>query len=192
VKQEEVEHLDEISKKTLGSYVKKASNSDNDSQGDLVKSGRESGVTKAAYRTQGLAHKKGTDGFRKYKAESVELGEARKLEGSYKNAGGHESKVYKLSGEHNEGDPYHVKLFKGGKHHEPADYFTNDKDDAHSTAKRMVKESLDERTLTAAETKEKEKNVKGMKKNLSGFKARYGDKAKSVMYATATKQAKKD
>ena len=189
---EETEQLDELSKSTLGSYVKKASHSSNDSQGDLVKAGRESGVTKAAYRTQGLAHKKGTDGFRKYKAESVELGEARKLEGSYKNAGGHESKVYKLSGEHNEGDPYHVKLFKGGKHHEPADYFTNDKDDAHSTAKRMVKESLDERHLTAAETKEKEMNVKGMKKNLSGFKARYGDKAKSVLYATATKQAKKD
>jgi hypothetical protein len=51
---------------------------------------------------------------------------------------------------------------------------------------------LGERHLTAAETKEKEMNVKGMKKNLSGFKARYGDKAKSVMYATATKQAKKD
>jgi hypothetical protein len=53
-------------------------------------------------------------------------------------------------------------------------------------------EQIDERHLTAAETKEKEMNVKGMKKNLSGFKARYGDKAKSVMYATATKQAKKD
>lgn len=51
---------------------------------------------------------------------------------------------------------------------------------------------LDERHLTAAETKEKEMNVKGMKKNLSGFKARYGDRAKEVMYATATKQAKKD
>lgn len=126
------------------------------------------------------------------KQEEVELGEARKLEGSYSNASGHESKVYKLSGEHNEGDPYHVKLFKGGKHHEPADYFTDDKDDAHSTAKRMVKESLSERHLTAAETKEKEMNVKGMKKNLSGFKARYGDRAKEVMYATATKQAKKD
>ena len=126
------------------------------------------------------------------KQEEVELGEARKLEGSYKNAGGHESKVYKLSGEHNEGDPYHVKLFKGGKHHEPADYFTDDKDDAHSTAKRMVKESLSERHLTAAETEKKEDTVKSMKKNLSGFKARYGDKAKSVMYATATKQAKKD
>jgi hypothetical protein len=30
-----------------------------------------------------------------------------------------------------------------------------------------------------------------MKKNLSGFKSRYGDRAKEVMYATATKQAKK-
>ena len=56
----------------------------------------------------------------------------------------------------------------------------------------MVKESLDERHLTAAETEKKEDTVKSMKKNLSGFKARYGDKAKSVMYATATKQAKKD
>lgn len=51
---------------------------------------------------------------------------------------------------------------------------------------------LDERHLTAAETKEKEENVKGMKKNLSGFKQRYGERAKEVMYATATKQAKKD
>ena len=59
---------------------------------------------------------------------------------------------------------------------------------------RLAKEEvqMDERTLTAAEKKEKEMNVKGMKKNLSGFKERYGDKAKSVMYATATKMAKKD
>jgi len=59
---------------------------------------------------------------------------------------------------------------------------------------RLAKEEvqMDERTLTAAEKKEKEMNVKGMKKNLSGFKDRYGDKAKSVMYATATKMAKKD
>jgi hypothetical protein len=49
---------------------------------------------------------------------------------------------------------------------------------------------LDERELTAAETAKKEDTVKSMKKNLQGFKDRYGDKAKSVMYATATKQAK--
>jgi hypothetical protein len=51
---------------------------------------------------------------------------------------------------------------------------------------------LDERTLTAGETSEKERIVKGMKKSLSGFKARYGDRAKNVMYATATKQAMKE
>jgi hypothetical protein len=50
---------------------------------------------------------------------------------------------------------------------------------------------LDEKTLTAAETKKKEEIVKSMKKDLIGFKSRYGDRAKEVMYATATKQAKR-
>jgi len=39
--------------------------------------------------------------------------------------------------------------------------------------------------------KKKEDIVKGMKKNMGDLKARYGDKAKEVMYATATKNAKK-
>jgi len=51
---------------------------------------------------------------------------------------------------------------------------------------------LDERTLTKGEAKKKEDYVMGMKKKLSGFKQRYGERAKSVMYATATKMAKKD
>jgi hypothetical protein len=50
---------------------------------------------------------------------------------------------------------------------------------------------LDESHLTAAQSDKKEEIVKSMKKGLSGFKARYGDRAKEVMYATATKQAKK-
>lgn len=50
---------------------------------------------------------------------------------------------------------------------------------------------LDEKILTAAETKKKEEIVKSMKKNLHRFKKRYGDGATEVMYATATKQAKK-
>ena len=53
-------------------------------------------------------------------------------------------------------------------------------------------EQVEERTLTKGETAERERIVKGMKKGLAGFKARYGDRAKSVMYATATKAAKKD
>jgi hypothetical protein len=52
--------------------------------------------------------------------------------------------------------------------------------------------NIEERTLTAAETDKKEHIVKSMKKGLAGFKERYGKDAKSVMYATATKQAKKD
>jgi len=50
---------------------------------------------------------------------------------------------------------------------------------------------IDEKTLTPGETKKKEEIVKSMKKNLAGFKQRYGERAKEVMYATATKQAKK-
>ena len=52
-------------------------------------------------------------------------------------------------------------------------------------------EQVDERELSKGETAEKERIVKGMKKGLAGFKARYGDRAKSVMYATATARAKK-
>jgi hypothetical protein len=53
-------------------------------------------------------------------------------------------------------------------------------------------ETIEERSLTADETKKKEEIVKSMKKGMAGFKERYGDRAKSVMYATATKNAKGD
>jgi hypothetical protein len=49
---------------------------------------------------------------------------------------------------------------------------------------------IDERTLDASETKEKERIVKGMKKSLPDLKKRYGSRWKEVMYATATKRAK--
>ena len=51
-------------------------------------------------------------------------------------------------------------------------------------------DSVMEKELTGPEKKEKEKIVKGMKKDKKGFKKRYGDDAESVMYATATKIAK--
>ena len=53
-------------------------------------------------------------------------------------------------------------------------------------------EEIEERELTPGEAEKKEKYVKSMKKGLSGFKARYGSKAKNVMYATATKLAKNE
>lgn len=53
-------------------------------------------------------------------------------------------------------------------------------------------EQLEEGEMTDTEMKKREDIVKGMKKGMQGFKDRYGDKAKNVMYATATKQAMKD
>lgn len=53
-------------------------------------------------------------------------------------------------------------------------------------------EQVNERTLSSGEMEKREKYVKSMKKGLEGFKQRYGERAKEVMYATATKMAKKD
>jgi hypothetical protein len=54
------------------------------------------------------------------------------------------------------------------------------------------KKEMKEAKMSDADMAERERIVKGMKKNLTGFKARYGKDAKSVMYATATKQAMKE
>ena len=51
--------------------------------------------------------------------------------------------------------------------------------------------TIEERMMTEPEKEKKEDIVKGMKKGMAGFKERYGDRAKEVMYATATKQAMK-
>jgi hypothetical protein len=73
--------------------------------------------------------------------------------------------------------------------------------DAEKADKKMMQDrkqtkneevELDERSLTPSEEKTKEHNVKSMKKGFAGFRERYGKDAKSVMYATATKQAKNE
>jgi hypothetical protein len=50
----------------------------------------------------------------------------------------------------------------------------------------------EEKKMTDAEMAKREKIVKSMKKGFAGFRQRYGKDAKSVMYATATKQAMKE
>jgi len=50
---------------------------------------------------------------------------------------------------------------------------------------------IDEKTLTSYETKEKERIVKSMKSKAGDFEKRYPGRGKEVMYATATKLAKK-
>jgi hypothetical protein len=64
--------------------------------------------------------------------------------------------------------------------------------DAESKEDEDEKKEMKEAKMSDADMAERERIVKGMKKNLAGFKARYGDRAKEVMYATATKQAMKE
>lgn len=64
--------------------------------------------------------------------------------------------------------------------------------DAESKEDEDDKKDMKEAKMSDADMAERERIVKGMKKNLAGFKARYGDRAKEVMYATATKQAMKE
>jgi len=68
----------------------------------------------------------------------------------------------------------------------PEDYEVIDADEING----VKIDNIQERSLSEPEMKKKEEIVKGMKKGLQGFKDRYGKDAKSVMYATATKQAK--
>jgi hypothetical protein len=55
--------------------------------------------------------------------------------------------------------------------------------------KHIEEEQLEEKKMSDAQMKKREEIVKSMKKGASGFKKRYGERAKDVMYATATKQA---
>jgi hypothetical protein len=65
--------IDELSKKTLSSYINKATEpKNNDPEDRVTLPGRSTGVVKASYRTQGMAHTKGKEGMRKYKAEEVD------------------------------------------------------------------------------------------------------------------------
>tara|TARA_B100001094_G_scaffold109825_1_gene105810 strand:- start:3041 stop:4681 length:1641 start_codon:yes stop_codon:yes gene_type:complete len=56
---------------------------------------------------------------------------------------------------------------------------------------KQMKLPLKEKHMTDGEMKKREKIVMAMKPKMKGFKDRYGDDAKNVMYATATKMAMK-
>ena len=57
------------------------------------------------------------------------------------------------------------------------------------TQKEKKSTQIKEAEMTDAEMAKREKIVKGMKKSFKDFTAKYGDRAKEVMYATATKKA---
>ena len=94
---------------------------------------------------------------------------------------------------------YEAAKKDGGAGNDKADKLFNKADLVAAARKRaqdkMRKEDIEqveERHMTDAEMAKREKIAKSMKKGLAGFKERYGDRAKNVMYATATKQAMKD
>lgn len=77
---------------------------------------------------------------------------------------------------------------------ESSEISSDAKNSKYDEKKKKMKEeveSLEEKKLSKAETAKKEKFVKGMKKKFGSFKSKYGEKAKEVMYGTATKMAKK-
>lgn len=55
-----------------------------------------------------------------------------------------------------------------------------------------MEETVSEAEMTDTQMKKREEIVKSMKKKMGDFKDKYGDRAKDVMYATATKMAMKE
>lgn len=183
---EEVEELDELSKSTLGSYAKKASHdatisrkigADFENRADRA---RTSGMKNAAariadeYKTKARKRKGGVesavDRLTKEEIESVD--EAMRSGFTHRDAG--------------EAQRRREQTLANNPR------IAAEVERRRKAAEDAKKQPVQERTLSSGETAEKERIVKGMKKSLSGFKARYGDKAKSVMYATATKSAKNE
>ena len=74
-----------------------------------------------------------------YKTEEVEIEEALRLVGTH-GEGSKTAKVYRDA----EWEEYRVKHYTDGVHHKKADYHTNDKHDAHSTAQAWTKKANEE------------------------------------------------
>jgi len=85
-----------------------------------------------------------------------------------------------------------IELPDGYKEAEVLDLSANRLADLEKGQGKEVYESVQEGTMTDAQKEKREVIVKELKKKMSEFKDRYGDKATDVMYATATKMAMKD
>ena len=148
VKKEEVEQVDEVSASTLKSYNNKA--------GDKISRNiwkAEGGYPLSAKdRKSDDKRSKGMDmadaklgGWAKVNAkEEVEVAEGDgstvgstplKTKGKYVSADGRHVAKIRRDADWNE---YRVEIHSDGKNHKPADYHTDDKEDAHDTAKAML------------------------------------------------------
>jgi hypothetical protein len=202
MKTEQVEQLDELSKKTLGSYVKKAAfdlGQKGISAGQYAAKKKWSPITKNMNkRTDSIV--KATDRLTKEEVEQLDELKKSTLASYVKKAShdvaakgaatrqfANDSEAARKDSRYNDAkksmDKADKTFAKSWKRRE----------NMGKAVDRLAKEEvehIEERSLSTGEKAAMEKNVKGMKKNLAGFKERYGKDAKSVMYATATKQAK--
>jgi hypothetical protein len=168
VKNEEVEQIDELSKKTYVGAMQTLSDPDGER-------GRHDTSDKLISR----AKKQHGDKF------------AKDLEGVHKM---HWGRSNQASGSDKLKSATPVRTTQSGKANKQ-DVKTKSKEIQSRLGthkKPNLPEQVEERTLTEPEMKKREEVVKSMKKNLSGFKERYGKRGKEVMYATATKIAKGD
>ena len=190
VKQESVEQIDELKKSTLASYVKKASH-DVAHKGALTRQfANDSAAAKkdSNYWDAKKADDKSNKMFAKSWKRRENMGKAvDRLAKEEVMVEGSGSKEKQKTPYRDINSPEYRAAVEKQKQRMA-------KDKAAEPGKKMLKkeevEHIEERSLSTGEKAAMEKNVKGMKKNLAGFKERYGKDAKSVMYATATKQAK--
>ena len=100
--------------------------------------------------------------------EDIEdLEEGKKLVHVAGDTNGHHAKVYHLTGQHDEGDPYHVRLFHGKNEHKPAEYFTDDLEDAKGTAEDMAKRAMKTESVDLDEATAAARTIKGKKLDAS-------------------------
>jgi hypothetical protein len=209
---EEVEQIDELKKSTLASYVKKASHDvaakgattrqfANDSEaarkGENYPEARkkmqmaDKTFAKSWKRREGMA--KAVDKLAKEEVEKLDELSVNKML-KYSDAAEKDRK--KLNAKWDAGTASRKEQEKAIGREEGENRATNKI--KKKTGKypwqlnREETEHIEERSMTEPEMKKREKIVKSMKKGMQGFKDRYGDRAKDVMYATATKQAMKD
>ena len=135
---EEVEELAELSKKTLGSYVKAASKDAEESGRNQEHYGDQSDYDRGAKRQKGIS--KAVDKLTKEEVEPLDEREESPTKGTRKVASygddGHRAEV-RYNPEYQE---YQVHHYKDGKHQGegPVSYHGDDKEDAHDTAKYSV------------------------------------------------------
>ena len=228
MKKEEVEELDELSKNTLGSYIKKANFAGGMADFKHGRIADKRGDSKEKTSLAATSHKR-TKGIStavdKLSKEEVELDEV-------KMADLPSTKVQGRSYGASKPEPHAVDTLSGPKQKELKDIdaeknkkkfsemvnlyqekglkslsemlakeetevvaYPLDVNEINGVQISMVQEEveqIEERHMTDDEMNKREDIVKSMKKGIAGFKERYGDRAKDVMYATATKQSMKD